>query len=470
MGQLFNAGETKIRPGTYFRYENGGGNIVAGATAHSVAIPIQADWGPVDAVTVHESASSVLATYGSKKTVDAALALFAGGASKVYCVRLDTAKSNEAGTAAAKASLEIKSNDATAVTITAKYPGTKEIKVQTRVKVEGVSKEIVIYDGTTKAEAFSFASGDNEVANLVAAVSSSAYITAVAGTGTTIPVQDVTALTGGADPTITTESYSEALVRLETYTFTHIVLDCVTAAVQALLQTWLNRVFEEGKFCIAVIGGKNYGTAFADIVNAAKGFDDMKIIYSGIWGRDADGNIVDEYKMAAYVAGAIAGTPSNESIVHNTVPGIASIDPHTNTEYEQAIQSGLLLASYSPSGAVWFDSAINTLINLGANQDAGWKKIRRVTVRFELMRREDEALAPLKLNGTTDDVAIAVQTAQGVLNAMMSELKLKPGATVYEDPENPLTADSLWLVNEAVDYDSIEKIYNRYIFRYNSNS
>lgn len=470
MGQLYHAGEAKIRPGTYFRYENGGGSVVGGATAHSVAIPIQADWGPVDAVTVHDSASSVIATYGSKNTVDAALALFAGGATKVYCVRLDKATNNSEGTAAAKATLEIKDDSTTAVTITAKYPGTKEIKVQTRIKVEGVSKEIVIYDGTTKVEAFSFAIGDNEVANLVAAVSASAYITAAAGTGTTVPIQDVTALAGGANPKITTESYSEAFVKLETYTFTHIALDCVTAAVQALLQTWLDRVYEEGKLCIAVLGGKNYGATFSEKAAAATAFDDEKIIYSGIWGRDAEGNIVDDYKMAAYVAGAIAGTPSNESIVHNVVPGIVSINPHTNTEYEQAIKSGLLLASYSPSGAVWFDSAINTLNTLAANQDAGWKKIRRVTTRFEMIRREDEALAPLKLNGTSDDVAIAIQTAQGVLNAMISENKLKPGATVYEDPENPLNGDSLWLVNEVNDFDSIEKIYNRYIFRYNSNS
>lgn len=469
MGQLYHAGEVKTRPGTYFRYENGGGNAVGGATSHSVAIPIQADWGPVDAVTVHESASSVIATYGSKKTVDAALALFAGGATKVYCVRLDKATSNSGGATAANASLELKSDSATAATITAKYPGTKEIKVQTRIKVEGVSKEIVVYDGKTKVEAFAFDIGDNEVANLVAAVSASAYITAKAGAGTTVPIQDVTALEGGADPAITTESYSEAFVKLETYTFTHIALDCTTAAVQALLHTWIDRVYEEGKLCIAVIGGKNHGTAFADKVAAAKAFDNEKIVYSGIWGRDAEGNIVDDYKMAAYVAGAIAGTPSNQSIVHNTVPGIVSIDPHTNTEYEQAIESGLLLASYSPSGAVWFDSAINTLINLDATQDAGWKKIRRVTTRFEMIRREDEALAPLKLNGTSDDVAIAIQTAQGVLNAMISENKLKPGATVYEDPDKPLNGDSLWLVNDVNDYDSIEKIYTRYILRYSSN-
>ena len=467
MGQYYKVGETKVRPGTYFRYENGGGNNSGGAVAHSVAIPIQAKWGPVDKVTVHESVSSVISTYGSEGTVDAALALFEGGASKVYCIRLDKATSDTSGTAAANATLSLEG-----VTITAKYPGTKEIKVQTRVKVEGVSKEIVVYDGTTKAEAFSFASGDNEVENLITAVAASSYITAKAGTGTTVAVKDITALTGGADPTITTESYSEALVKLEVYKFTHIALDCVTTAVQTLVQTWLERVYEEGKLCIAVFGGTNYGADISTLTLASKSFDEKKIVYSGIWGRDTDGNIVDGYRMAALVAGSIASTPSDQSIVHKTVPGIASIEPHTNAEYEEAIESGLLLASYSSAGVVWFDSGVNTLVNLSSNEDKGWKKIRRVTTRFELERRKDEVLSSLvgRINCNPDGVAIAIQFVQGVLNAMISEGKLKAGATVYEDPANPHEGDSLWLVIVAVDNDSLEKIYSKIELRYSENS
>ena len=477
MGQTYMAGQTINRPGIYQRSVNRGTNAVTGATEHSVAIPIQADWGPVDVVTEHENVSSVTAMYGTNKTVDAAIALLEGGAPKVYCIRLDKASTDTAGAEAKKASLELTDAEAgtAAVTISAKYPGTKEIKVQTRIKVEGASKEILVYSGTTQLETISFAIGGdaNEVANLVAAVNSSSnYITAVAGTGTTVPIKDLTALTGGVDPAITTASYTEALNKLEVYDFTHIALDTVDTTVQAVLKTWVDRVYDDGKWIVAVMGGTNKDKAFSDLTAASKACDNKKNIYFGHWGRDAEGNVVDGYKMAAYVAGAIANTPSNKSIVHATVPGIVSIVPFTNSEYSTAIECGLLLASYSPNGAVWFDSGVNTLVNLGAEEDAGWKKIRRVATRFELFRRLDEALATLvgKVNCDSDGIAQAVQKGMGVINAMITEDKLHADSTFYEDPENPYNSDSAWFIIDADDIDSLEKIHLKYQFRFSTNS
>lgn len=470
MGQFYVAGETKKRPGTYQRYTNRGKNANAGATENAVAIAIQADWGPFDVVTVHESVTSLTKTYGTGGTVDAAIAVLEGGAPKVYVIRLNKSANAADGTDAAVASLTL----GDAVKISAKYPGTKAISIATRIKTEGVSKEIVVYDGTTKVEAFSFAIGADatEAANLVSAVATSAYITAEVTTEGTVPVQAMTALTGGANPTVSTESYSEAFNKLEPYSFTHIALDCVTSAVQTVLKAWVDRVFEEGKLCVAVLGGTNKDAALSVMTTASASFNDKKVIYSGIWGRDAHGNVVDGYLMAAYVAGAIAGTPSNQSITHKTVPGIVTIEPHTNAEYESAIDAGLLLASSSANGVIWFDSGINTLITPAANEDNGWKKIRRVATRFEMINRIDAALAPLigNVNCDGDGVALAIQYGQGVLNAMISEGKLKAGAAFYEDPENPHEGDSAWFICAADDNDSLEKIYTRHEFRFSSNS
>ena len=475
MGQTYMAGQTMNRPGVYQRSVNRGTNPSAGVTENSVAIPIQAEWGPLDKVTVHKSMFSVLAMYGTGKTVDAAIALLKGGAPQVYCIRLDKATTDTSGTAGAKASLEILSEGGdAAVTITAKYAGSKEIKVQTRVKVADTSKEILVYSGTTQLEAIPFAigTGVNEVENLVAAVASSAYITATAGSGTIVPIKDLTPLAGGADPTITTASYTEAFNKLEVYDFTHIALDTVDKTVQAVLRTWVNRVFNDGKWIVAVMGDNNKDKAFTDSIASSIACNDKKNVYFGHWGYDEEGNVVDGYIMAALVAGAIANTPSNKSIVHTTVPGIVSIVPFTNSEYSTAIESGLLLASYSPSGAVWFDSGVNTLVNLDADEDAGWKKIRRVATRFELFRRLDQALATLvgKVNCDADGIAQAVQKGMGVINAMVTEDKLHAGGSFYEDPENPHGADSAWFIIDVDDIDSLEKIYLKYQFRFSTNS
>lgn len=473
MGQSYFVGEKKIRPGTYQRYEKQGANAPAGAVEHSVAIPVQASWGPVGEVTEHRSAASVKKTYGTDGTVKAALALLEAGAPKIFVVRLNKAESNTNGAEAEKATYTIQDNSADVAFVTAKHPGAKTVKVQVRVKTEGATKELIVYDGDTKVETFTFntGSGADEVANLIATVADSAYITiakATGGSATTVPVFAAAALTGGADPAITTESYSDAFNRLEAYTFTHVALDCTTAAVQALAKTWVERIFEEGSRCQLILGGKNEDAALTAKAAAAAAFNSMQVIYSGIWGYDADGKVVDDYLMAAYVAGRIASIPSNQTIVHKTIPGIASIVPHTNAEYESAIVSGLLLASISPKGEVWFDSGINTLITLGENQDEGWKKIRRVTTRFEQHRRIDEALSPLVGNVNCDDdgVALAIQVGQGVLNAMIAEGKLKDGATFFEDTENPREADSAWFIDDAVDNDSLEKIYTAHRHRF----
>lgn len=470
MGQFYVAGEVKKRPGTYQRYINRGKNANAGATENSVAIPVQANWGPFDVVTVHETVTSLQKTYGTGGTVDAAIAVLDGGAPKVKVIRLNKSANAADGTEAAVASLSL----GEVVKVSAKYAGTKALSIATRVKVEGALKEIVVYDGTTKVEAFSFAIGEGttEAANLVSAVASSAYITAEVTTEGTVPVQAMTALTGGADPTISTESYSEAFNKLESYRPSHAALDCVTPAVQAVLKAWIDRVWEEGNLVRAVLGGTNKDAAFSSLTAASAACNDKRVIYSGIWGRDADGNVVDGYKMAAYVCGAIAGTPSNQSITHKSVPGIVSIEPHTNAEYEAAIDAGLLLASVSSAGSIWFDSGINTLVTPADNEDNGWKKIRRVETRCEMINRIDAALAPLigNVNCDADGISLAIQYGQGVLDDMVAEGKLKEGATFYEDPEKPHEGDSAWLISAADDNDSLEKIYTRHEFRFSTNS
>ena len=106
-----------------------------------------------------------------------------------------------------------------------------------------------------------------------------------------------------------------------------------------------------------------------------------------------------------------------------------------------------------------------------ANEDEGWKKIRRVKTRFEALDRIDRTLAPKigKINCDKDGVAYIIQSAMGVIADMIAEKKLS-GGKFYEDPENPHGADSAWFIIELDDNDSLEKIYLHYQFRYSVNS
>ncbi len=475
MAYFFTVGEQKVRPGIYQRYANRGSSVNAGSETGVVGITISSSWGPVGKVTAHQDIESVKKTYGTDGTVDAAIALLNSGAKEIYVTRLDAPNGGTAGTHASLSLVNSADLPETSVTIKAKYTGKRELNISVRA-IDDTKKEIIVYSGTTKLESFSFDSGaeTEEASNLVKAIAASDYITAEASLSTsdkTVAVVASEKLTGGTDPVITTESYSSALNLLEPYNFNYVTLDTTDEDATAILASWVERVMQTGKLVQAVVGC-SYEKSLSERLAIAKSFNSMLVICSGIEGENANGEKPKDYIMSALVCGAIAGTPNTESIVHKAIPEITSIAPYTNIEYQDAICSGLLLASYSSNGTIWFDSGVNTLIVPNADQDDGWKKIRRVSTRFELMNRIDAATAPLtgKIDCDNDGIAIITERVQGVINDMITEGKLHDSSTIYEDPNNLHTSDSAWFIIEADDVDSFEKGYLTYMYRFDQNS
>lgn len=483
MAVFYNEGEQKIRPGVYQRYENVGlGNIV-GAQDGIAAIGIQSSWGPLGKVVkstlkrqLEETYGS--GTYGSGYTVPAAAALFDGGCATVYTYRMGTG-----GTAATKSLAGTAPADS-ALSCTAKYPGTYPISVAIQSKLgDSTIKQFLVYANGALVETFNFAADTTaEGANLIAAAAASEYVTVAVPSGGTSPTTIATlavasgALTGGANPTVTNASYSAAWAALEPYYYNVITLDVdddASMTLSLLLQAYLDAAYPMGKLGMAVVGEKSTVT-FANRAAHAKAFNDAKVVYLG-GGWMAGQTSYDGVLGICFTAGVIASTPANRGITHATINGGTDLcESLTYSQYEDAILNGMLMVSMSPDGAIWYDSGINTLTNPNeATEDDGWKKIRRVKVRFELFDRLDRQLAPKvgRISADSDGVADVVQSGQRVLDAMANnEGKLQPGATFYADPENPYTGDSAWFIIQADDIDSLEKIYLQYQFRYSQNA
>lgn len=470
MAVFYNEGETKKRPGVFQRYSNTGFDALSSVRDGICAIPVQASWGPLGKVIANNMASDLTknygaGTYGPGYTVPAAQAMFDGDAATVYTYRL--------GSGGAKASKEITSG----LTATAKYPGTMPLRVAVQDKLgDSTKKQLLVYADTALVETWSFAAdGKAEGDNLIAAVAGSNYID-VTGTAATIPVLAAAsgALEGGANPTVTTEDYSKAFAALEAFYYNTIALDVdddENMTLSLLLQAYKENAYKLGKTGYAVVGEKT-SVAFDTRCTHARAFNDAKVVYLG--GGYMAGNVSKDGVMAiCYTAGVIASTPSNQGITHTVIKGATELcESLTYSQYEQAIESGMLMISMSPDGNIWYDSGINTLTTPAANQDDGWKKIRRTKVRFEAFDRLDRALAPKvgRVSADTDGVADIVQTGQRVLNAMVGEGKLMPGAVFCEDSEHPYTGDSAWFLVQVDDIDSLEKIYLHYQFRYSQNS
>ena len=468
---FYNEGETKIRPGVFQRHTNIGFNSPISSQDGYCAIPIQASWGPLGKVVRNISTSDLTkhygnGAYGTGYTVPAATAMFNGGACVVYTYRL--------GTGGKKASKEI----ATGMTVTAKYPGTMPISVAVQEKLgDSTEKKFMVYAGTTLVEEFSFkADGKTEGANLIAAAADSAYVD-IAGSAEAVAVLAVAsgALEGGENPTVTNEDYSKAFAAFETYYYNTIALDVddPDMTLSLLLSTYLANAYKLGKLGIAVVGN-NTTVDFETRCNQAKAFNDCKVVYlGGGWMSGTDNR--DGVLSICYTAGVIAATPSNQGIVHTVINGATELcESLTYAQYEDAIEAGMLMVSLSSDGSIWFDSGLNTLITPDeTTQDAGWKKIRRVKVRFEMIDRLDRTLSPKvgRVSAGTDGISDIIQSGQRVLDTMAeSEGKLMRGASFILDTDIPATGDSAWFIIQADDIDSLEKIYLQYQFRYSQDT
>ncbi len=471
MGAFFIKGEQKVRPGVYKRYENRGNPPVAGADDGKCAATVRSNWGPVGTAVTLEKDTDITKYFGNggeNSTTDCPLLQFKGGSRLIYAVRL--------GNGGTQGSLEIKDSESAAVLkLVLKYPGSRAFHITIRPTLaDAAKKELLILEGTEQLEKIEFAAGGNESAALLAAYAEagSDYFTlsAIAESESELAPIEQAAITPGTDPEITAESYSKAFEILEgaRYRWNCIAIDTDDVAIQMLLQTYLNRIYDNGKAAIGFIGEPT-SVDFETRLIHASAYNDYQIVYVGNGYTDLAGTVYEGWRAAAYISGLVAGTPSDQSITHTAITGAVDLtETLTNNQYERAIKAGMLTFSVSSANTVWVEQGINTLVLPKSNDDAGWKKIKRVKVRFELFQRIDDTVEPQigRLNNDDDGRKTVVQICNSVCNSMVAEKKLLTGAHVEEDPDNPPQGDSAWFLVYADDIDALEKMYFTYKFRF----
>lgn len=468
MGAIYTAGEQKVRPGVYRRYVKSGNEAIAGADDGKVAVLIQSDWGPVGSVVACENDLNITDTFGTAGTVEVARTIMAAGTQTLYVSRV--------GAGGTKGTVSLTDGTSSEVVkLTAKYEGKRAFTVTIRNSLgDDKVKEFLVHEGATLMESMTFEKGESDADALVSVINErSRFFTAEkSGSGTkTVGVVSQKEITPGTDPSVTNESYSSALTLLEPYKFNVLAVDTNTSAVHLLVHAFIKRTHENGALMIGVVGEPTSVEFDTRCTNAAA-YNDERMVYVGGAYRDYEGNTVEGYKAAAVVAGMIAVTPSNKSIVHNNINGASELtEKLTNSQYEKAIKNGMILFSENGDGGVWLDSAVNTLVNPAQNQDDGWKKIKRTKVRFELFDRLDRTLAPVigKINCDTNGIANVEQLGGRVLSAMAAENKILDGGSFKEDAQNPHKGDSAWFLINVDDIDTLEKIYLNYQLRFSSN-
>ncbi|MFF2887017.1 phage tail sheath subtilisin-like domain-containing protein [Paenibacillus sp. NPDC057967] len=465
-GEVYVLGEQKVRPDIYIKWHDAGGVRTVTGTVGVAAAVVQSNWGPLNKVITLESPNEITAKIGMGKGPDCLNEIFNGGTSTVFSIR--------AGSGGELASLELSDTQATAVKsvqLLTKYTTTRAFTVTVRETLEDNFKELLLFEGSRQLERIVFASGTDEPAQLVAAVNAnSRYLKGqkvADGNGEIDTVMNV-AITGGADPIVTGADYAAAFELLERKFFDTICIDSEDVGVHASLHSFVSRMLSSGGGRLIGVVGESTSVPFADRSANAKAFNDFAMVYvcNGI--ETAAGGI-EGARAAARIAGVIASSAYNASLTHVPMTGsIGVVGELTNAQYKEAIQSGMLAFSVNPDGMAQIDYGINTKVTLLADEDEGWKKIRRTRTRFELIDRIVYTLHPYlgKWNNNADGRAFVVTIANGIIQTMIREGGLDDGQLMV-DPDYPPQGDSAWFrFVDLIDLDSIEKIYLDFGFQF----
>lgn len=464
----FKRGEVKVRPGVYHRYENSGGSRVAEARNGIGAGLITAKWGPLNQIVEMDPTSDVGAIFGTGGTEDLITEMFTGGISSGKFVRI--------GSGGSQPSIKIKTDEETdAITITGAYVGSRPLSVSVKESITGDSNEFTIYEGSTVVLSVNFEIAEDEVPVLVAAINKATKeFGAKAEPEASGKIKKIAQqpMTGGTDPEVSVTEYSKGLSVLESTAFNCMAVDSDKAEVHALVNSFLTRTYTAGAYPMACVAENKEVDLDTRITHAAAYNNEMMhLVLNPAYG--VSGDLIDGYRLAARIAGMIASVPSNASLTHQIVSGFASLaEPLTNTQIEKALKKGCLVLTENSNSQVWIEQGINTLITPNSEQDEGFKKIRRVKTRFELMQRIDDTLEVLigKVNNDTDGRAALIASAQAVIDIMVSEKKLLPGGTFSEDSTQVSEGDYAYFVIAVDDIDSIEKVYLDYKFRFSQTS
>ena len=467
MTGTFILGETKVRPGAYFNIQKKGNNPSSGIMNGVTAVIFRADFGPLNTAVELNAEDGYEDIYGNALTTDALKEAFAGGAKTIIACRVGNG--GEKGSVTLKGTVLEEEKDA--AKLTALYPGTRQLAVTIRKSLENEAmKDVTIYDGTKQLETVSFVTSANDVVGLEYALSGSKYVK-VEVLNKLCCVKEVQQkkFDGGVEPAVTSGDYSNAFAQVEPYDFNTICLDTEEPEIHLLLQSFMKRIFETGSLTQAVVAEKHTVELEARMKHAAA-FNDEKMNYVLNAYIDEQGKEIDGYQTAARIAGMIGAAVANSSLTHTVINGFSEIKERlTNSEITAAEKKGCLVLSYNKSGQVWIDNAINTLITPADNQDDGWKKIRRVKTRFELIRRINNTADDLvgKVDNDTNGRQTVISQLQGVGDDMRAEGKLV-ACTVTESSTNVSDGDSAWFDIDVIDKDSMEHIYLIFTFRFST--
>lgn len=309
-------------PGAYVNWIPAPAPTVPVSVGSIVAVPFTHDWGPLNTGVFVASLSDFQAVFGASTKTPGYYAVAQafkgegvdgrGGAGRVLCYRMG-------GTGIAPATRTLQNTTpATALTMTAKYSGTKgnTLTVTTQdYAADPTRNELILFLNGVEVERYRYL--DTDIAGLATQINgASHWVTAVSNiTGVALAAVSNATFAAGVDgSTLAAGDWTAMMTGLEPYRFSILApFDLTSAPILASLLTWAQAKNAAGKRFQTVVGGAA-GEAYAAAATRSGTLNDPNFINIGVGSlvdsafTDTNGNpsVFSTSQFAPRVAGALA--------------------------------------------------------------------------------------------------------------------------------------------------------------------
>lgn len=388
MAGIFSKGNLPKRPGAYFNFVARKPEPALAGSIGTVGLVGQHSWGPVNQVVALNNWGEFLATYGAGGSVTGAVTggyravrdAFKGeglpgyaGAGQVLFYRVAS------GAVAASKTLQ-NTTPVTALTLTARYPGTygNQITVTSTANTADPTNknDLVIYVEGSEAERFTYAK--TNIADLAAQINgttpytpalASDWVTAVSNvTGVALTAVTQTPLTAGTDgAALTPTDYSTAQTAFEIYRFSVFALDgVIDPTVIAAQVAWTQLRNSKGRRFVSIIGGAAGETMATAVARAATANDPNIVNVGGGTYTDPDYGDISTAQLVPRVAGIVAQRGEGAEITFARLQGLTIKVGISDADVVTALGGGTVAISRDshPTAPVRLELGVTTFTTL----------------------------------------------------------------------------------------------------------
>lgn len=462
-------GESKERTGLYNWFVSLAASRIDATKKGVVGIPIKADWGPCNQLTICEDDSAIISVFGTGGTVYLARRAAKGGKQykpyRVILYRMATAEAEQA-VATVEGSFKL----------IAKYKGSRGNQFRAAI-TENIQDEqlvnLAIYERSSMISKYTAKKTD--VNALVATINSDAesLVTAVKTGDKELAVTASISFSGGNSGSgVKVEDYIRALAAFETAYLNTISMDGVCdESLLTTVKNWQSRVWNAGKMIQLIIGGTHEDDKDPAVGNArSKACDNYGIINGIVGGIDAAGNMYCSAEMAPQIAGAIAALPLNKAITYKELEDIVNVTAElSDTEIREATTAGsfVLFKDTDPETfevTVKVERGINTFTSFTAEAGEKLRKIKAIStmaaIDYDIGRYAMKNVLG-ELDNDGDGRAALLSGISQYLETLADQHVISPDILVGLSESLVSEGDTVYMETQALTIDKIEQIFNK---------